>query len=249
MTAVRIIEPAPRDEGRLGHGAPARSRLALWIGGGITMIASLSSLLLYQIDRLGGVIGAPATIAIVCGVFVPHRATLAAGTAVLAAGSLVATADEPTVRAVTVNALFALVCIAVLVGADLAYSARRSTTLAPPAVEGFVAAHAAATLAGLALVGLSLSAVLAVTWPRWLLLLPAAALPVGSLLLVGLANRYHHGLNLSPQAAPPTGAPVAAPAGSRAAGSVPPPPRPSDRVTSRRRQPPPPPPPPPAWRG
>jgi len=216
----------------------ARSKRPLWIGAGASAASAAAAALLWWLDRLGGVFAVGAAIVVAVGLFVPHRATLGFGVSMFAVASIVGTAGEPTGNAIAVNGLFAVVCVGLLVAGDLSYSARRSARMNQSTVEGFVLAHLAAVVGGILLCALTLAAVLAVDWPRWSILVPAIALPVGALAMVLLVNRYQRSLNLSPQAAAPTGPPMGAPVRT-AAGPIPPPP------SGRRSRSPMPPPPPP----
>ncbi len=213
---------------------PARSesQLSFWLSLGVIVLAALAGAVLFATHAVAGWVACIGAVLIGGGVIIPYRGLLGFGTLLLATGSIVATAGQTTVNSLAVNAGFAIICIAVLVGADLAYVARRSTVISSITVEGFVGAHVAAALAGVFLSVLLLAVVLAIVWPGWLLIVPAAALLVGSLALVQSANRYQRGVNLVPQAAAPTGAALPDPRVRASGRSVPPPPQPADRVRS-----------------
>lgn len=205
----------------------ARSRRPLWIAAATALGLVLAVVLMWQIDPVGAFFAAGASVVVVVGLFVPHRATLGFGVVVLVVSTLVATAGRSTGESVAVHALFASIAIGVLVAGDLSFGARRSSHLSQPTVERFVGSHIAAALGGIVLSAATVAAVLLIEWPRWMLLVPAVALPVGTLALVIVVNRYQRNLNLVPQAPAPTGAPVAR---SGRPGPMPVPPRPRDRA-------------------
>lgn len=232
-----MTTPAPRKPSRPTVVVATGTQVMLAIG--VALIAALTAFAVFRLrfGTGGSVLAILGAVLIAAGVAIPSRATVGAGTITLGASALVAAAGRPAGEALMIVAVVTVVCAVVLLGADLSFVTLRSSAMQPLAIESFVAATVGATLVGTTGVFVLVAAVAAINWPGWLLVLPAVVLPVGSIALVILVNRYQRTLNLASQAPPPTGAPRAA---APSTGHVPPPPRPSSTATRRAVPPPPP---------
>lgn len=200
-------------------------------------VAALGALVVYFTLEEAGWLAMVAVVLVGVGALAGSRGPVGVGVGVLAITSLFATGSDASARTLTTSALVAALCIAVLVVADVSFAMRRAATVSQETVQGFILVHAGGAFAGVALAVMLLGAVLAVSWPGWLLLLPAIVLGVASGLLAREASRYNRKLREVPAPAAGLRLPPPPPPGIKS--TMPPPPAPGARPT--RRIPPPPP--------
>ena len=122
------------------------------------------------------------------------RPFVTAGVLVLGAASLVATYEASLAKNLSVNSAVAVIAMAVVVAVDLSYSTRRKTVVSRTVVTSVARTYAVITAIGVAAAVAVLAVALSVSWPGWLLVLPAAVLAgVAIAMLVVLVRAQRSG--------------------------------------------------------
>lgn len=136
-------------------------------------------------------VGGAGTVLLAVGVFGGIRGAVGWGVGLVGVAALIATRNDSLPVALSVAAATALICMAVLVTADMSLAMRRATVVSGVTLRGVAIVHAAAALTGVALSAVLVSVVLAVSWPTWFLLFPAVVLGIASFVMARQASRYN----------------------------------------------------------
>lgn len=163
---------------------------AVYVALGVGLLAVVLAIVTYVADEVAiWPMGLGAAV-VLLGLWGGIRGAVGSGALLMAIGSMVLTRDWSLEAALLTNAVVIVLCMVVLLGADMSFVMRRGSRVAPETVQGLARTHALALVVGIVAATVVVGIVEAITWPSWLIVLPIIGLTLAALWMVRGVRSY-----------------------------------------------------------